>query len=63
VNFQSVQNTDRVEPFPRLAEREADLVVARDRALEVVDKELWSAKDVTRGFIVLIVIEPPSSAG
>ena len=30
VKFKSVQNTDRVEPFPRLAEREAELLVVRD---------------------------------
>ena len=48
VKFQSVQNTDRVEPFPRLAEREADLPVVRDRALKVVDKELWSEGCHTR---------------
>ena len=57
VKFQSVQNTDGVEPFPWLAEREADLLVVRDRALKVVDKELWS-KDVTRGFIVLLRPNP-----
>ena len=44
VKFQSVQNTDRVEPFPWLPEREADLLVVRDRALKVVDKELWSER-------------------
>jgi len=27
VKFKPVQNTDRVEPFPWLAEREADLLV------------------------------------
>ena len=48
VKFKSVKNTDRVEPFPRLAEREADLLVVRDRALEVVDKELWSERCQTR---------------
>ena len=48
VKFQSVQNTDRVEPFPRLAEREAELLVVRDRALKVVDKELWSERCHTR---------------
>ena len=41
VKFKSVQNTDRVEPFPGLAEREADLLVVRDRALKVGGKELW----------------------
>src|SRR5437868_3393999 len=48
VKFQSVQNTDRVEPFPRLAERETDLPVVRDRALKIVDKELWSEGCYTR---------------
>src|SRR5690349_18143320 len=48
VKFQSVQNTDRVEPFPWLAEREADLLVVRDRALKIVDKELWSERCHTR---------------
>ena len=62
VKFESVQNTDRVEPFPWLAEREADLLVIRDRALKIVERNCGS-KDVTRGFIVLMVIEPPSSAG
>src|SRR4026207_63623 len=33
---------DGVEAIPRLAEREAELLVVADRALEVVDKELWS---------------------
>src|SRR6185503_14704590 len=48
VKFQSVQNPDRVEPFPWLAEREADLLVVRDRALKVVDKKLWSERCHTR---------------
>src|ERR1041384_5335582 len=48
VKFQSVQNTDRVEPFPWLAEREADLLVVGDRALKVVNKELWSERCHTR---------------
>src|SRR6266550_8117738 len=48
VKFQSVENTDRIEPFPRLAEREADLPVVRDRALKVVDQELWSKGCQTR---------------
>src|SRR5262245_17739729 len=42
VNFQSVDMTDRVESIPRLAEAEADLLVVRNRALKVVDEELWS---------------------
>src|SRR6185369_7054948 len=48
VKFKSVQNTDRVEPFPWLAEREADLLVVRDRARKVVDKELWGERCDTR---------------
>src|ERR1051326_3363606 len=48
VKFKSVQNTDRVEPFPCLTEREANLLVVRDRALKVVDKELWSERCHTR---------------
>ena len=48
VKFQSVQNTDRVEPLPWLAERETDLLIVRDRAIEVVDKELWSERCHTR---------------
>ncbi len=40
VTFKSVQNTDRVESFPWLAEREADLPVVRDRALKVVDRNV-----------------------
>jgi hypothetical protein len=42
VELQPIPLPDRVEPFPRLAEREAELVVVRDRARKVVDKELWS---------------------
>ncbi len=34
--------------LPRLAEREADLLVVRDRALKVVDKERWSERCQTR---------------
>ena len=48
VNFQSVQMTDGVEPLPWLAEREADLLVVRDRAIKVVDQELWSEGSHTR---------------
>jgi hypothetical protein len=48
VKFQSVENTDRLEPLPWLGEREADLLVVRDRALKVVDKELWSERCHTR---------------
>jgi hypothetical protein len=48
VKFKSVQNTDCIEPFPWLAEREADLLVVCDRALKVVDKELWSERCHTR---------------
>jgi hypothetical protein len=48
VKFESIQNTDRVEPFPWLAEREAHLLVVRDRALKVIDKELWSKRCHTR---------------
>jgi len=47
VNFQSVQITDCVETIPRLAETKADLLVVRNRAIKVVDEELWR-KDVTR---------------
>src|SRR5215510_5772837 len=36
VKFQSVQNTDRIETFPWLTERETDLLVVRDRALKVI---------------------------
>src|SRR5262245_2855436 len=42
VKLQPVQLTDGVEAVPRLAEREADPPVVRDRALEVVDEELGS---------------------
>jgi hypothetical protein len=48
------------EPFPWLAEREADLLVVRDRALKVVDKELWSERCHTR---LHRAHRPPSSAG
>src|SRR6185369_3399417 len=48
VKFKSVKNTDRVEAFPWLAEREAHLLVVSDRALKVVDKELWSERCDTR---------------
>src|SRR6478672_11647885 len=48
MKFQSVHHTDRVEPFPRLAEREAHLLIVRDRALKIVDKELWSEGCHTR---------------
>jgi hypothetical protein len=37
VQFQSVQMTDSVETIPRVAKLEADFLVIRDRALEVVD--------------------------
>src|SRR5215207_1763019 len=60
VKFKSVQNTDRVEPFPWLAEREANLLVVRDRALKVIDKELWSERCHTR---LHRAHRPPSSAG
>src|SRR5215212_231368 len=60
VKFKSVQNTDRVEPFPGLAKREADLLVVRDRALKVVDQELWSERCHTR---LHCAHRPPSSAG
>lgn len=62
VKFQSAQNTYRVEPFPWLAEREADRLVVRDRALRSSTTNC-GAKDVTRGFTVLIGYELPSSAG
>ena len=42
VEFQSVQLTNRVKPFPRLAEGETELLVLRDRAGKIVDQELWS---------------------
>ena len=32
---------DGVEPVPRFAERETEPPVVRNRALEVVDEELW----------------------
>src|SRR5206468_522141 len=48
VNFQSVQMTNGVETIPRLAETEADLLVVRHRAIEVVDQELWCEGGHTR---------------
>ena len=48
VKFQPVEVTDGVEPIPRLAEGKADLPVVRDRALEVIDPELWSKGRETR---------------
>src|SRR5687767_14834152 len=42
VELQSVQEADGIEALPRLAEREAELLVVRDRALEVVDEKLRS---------------------
>src|SRR5215203_6661667 len=60
VKFKSVQNTDRVETVPWLAEREADLLVVGDRALKVVDQELWSERCHTRFHRAH---RPPSSTG
>src|SRR5687767_13239135 len=40
VHFESVEMADGVEAIPRVAEREAELLVVGDRALEVIDQEL-----------------------
>src|SRR5258706_15356287 len=40
MELQSVELPDRVEPVPRLAEGEAELLVVRDRAREIVHQEL-----------------------
>src|SRR5205823_3303249 len=42
VELQSVQLTNRVKPVPWLAECEAELLIVRDRAVKIVDQELWS---------------------
>ena len=62
VQFQSVQNTDRVEPFPWLAEREADLLgstrsSAQDRRQGTVERKMSDAASSCS-----YIIEPPSSA-
>jgi len=44
VQFQSVQITDSVETLPRFAELEADLLVVRNLALQVVDEDLRSER-------------------
>src|SRR5688572_33025637 len=36
VHFESVETADGVEAIPRFAEREAELLVVRDRAMEVI---------------------------
>lgn len=41
VKLKSVQRTDRVETFPGFTENESDSLVVRDRARDIVDKELW----------------------
>src|ERR1041384_2223401 len=40
MELQPVQLTDRVEPLPRLAEGETELLVVGDRARQIVDQEL-----------------------
>lgn len=42
VELQTVHLANRVEPVPRLPEREPELLVVRDRPREVVDQELRS---------------------
>src|SRR5262249_1485226 len=42
MELQPVPRSDRVEPFPRLAEREADFPIVGNRALQVIHQELWS---------------------
>src|SRR6266550_6254696 len=42
VKLQPVQLTDRVKPVPRLAECKTELLVVADRAVKVVNQELWS---------------------
>jgi hypothetical protein len=49
MELQAVYLTDRVKPVPGLAERETEVLVVRDGAHKIVDREL-GAKDVTRGF-------------
>jgi hypothetical protein len=61
MELQPVDLTDRVEPIPRLTEREAELLVVRDRALQIVDQEL-GAKDVTRGSVLSLVMSACAKA-
>ena len=42
VQFQSIEMADRVEAFPRLAEREAELLVGPDRVLQIGNEKLRS---------------------
>jgi len=42
VELQSIYLADHVEPLPGLAEGEAELLVAGDRARKIVDQELGS---------------------
>ena len=44
VKFQSVQTTNGVKPIPCFAEREAELLVVRDRMVEVVDEVVAAVK-------------------
>jgi hypothetical protein len=44
VELQPVQLTNRVEPFPRLAEGETEFLVVADRAGKIVDQELGSER-------------------
>src|SRR5689334_15846124 len=48
VKFQPIQMSDCVETIPRLAKREADLLIVRNRALKIVDEELWREGCQTR---------------
>jgi hypothetical protein len=55
VELQTVRLTNRVEPFPRLAEGETELLVVADRAGKSSTRNC-GAKDVTRGFVLVVVM-------
>jgi hypothetical protein len=58
MHFQSIAMTDGVEPIPRLIETEAALlVIAIDRSRSSTRN--CGAKEVTRGFIVVVDIDSP----
>src|SRR5262249_35538589 len=44
MELQPVQFSNRVEPVPRLAEREPELPVVGHRARQIIDQELWSER-------------------
>ena len=72
VEFQSVHLADGVKTVPWFAERKAELVVERDRAFKVIDKELarrtspaassrWSSSK--HPFVAPEIVDPDATSG